>query len=235
MVALVLVAFECVRRSEEKRTTTRYDPENKTHISKFMAGRSSRETGRWSRARFFRARSKSTGARFSSQPMNPLGHYMLGEAQSAAGNLSEAEASWMQGDGVGDKAPDVKVKILFCLADLKERQKKWEDAKTAWARYKQFIADHAGAGGAPASADARIAAIDEAMKQDKAYEVVRQRIAAEAKEKKCSAACGAEPRRRSRRHESEASLATRNLGGEADDMRVKRRLRRGTSAAKPTT
>lgn len=115
------------------------------------------------------------------EPQNPLGHYLLGEAQSALGNLSEAEASWTQADNIGDKDPAIKTKALFCLADLKERQKKWDDAKAAWAKYKEYVGAHADAGGAPASADARIEAIETAQKQDKAYEIVRQRIAAEKK------------------------------------------------------
>jgi tetratricopeptide (TPR) repeat protein len=157
----------------------KYDPENRTHISKFME--TVVEGNAKLVSRDFPAAIEVYRRAIQLQPMNPLGHYMLGQAQSAAGNSSEAEASYMQADSVGDKAPSVKVKALFCLADLKERQKKWEEAKTAWERYKQFIAEHAGAGGAPASADARILAIDTAMKQDKAYDVVRQRIAAEAK------------------------------------------------------
>ncbi len=160
----------------------KYDPENKTHISKFM------ETIVAGNAKFvsrdFPGAIEVYRTAIQLQPTNPLGHYMLGEAQSAAGNLGEAQASWEQADNVGDKTPSVKVKVLFCLADLKERQKKWDDAKTAWQRYKQFIADHAGAGGAVASADARIQAIEEAQKQDKAYEIVRTRIAQEAKDAK---------------------------------------------------
>jgi tetratricopeptide (TPR) repeat protein len=113
------------------------------------------------------------------EPKNPYGHYLLGEAQSALGNLTEAEASWTTASNVGDVDPGTKTKVLFCLADLKERQKKWDDAKSGWEQYKQYVAAHADAGGAPASADARIAAIEAAEKQDKAYEIVRQRIAAE--------------------------------------------------------
>jgi tetratricopeptide (TPR) repeat protein len=155
----------------------KYDPENKTHISQFM------ETAVQGNAKLvsrdFPGAIELYRKAIQMQPTNPLGHYLLGEAQSAAGNLPEAEASWTQADNLGDKAPEVKVKVLFCLADLKERLKKWDDAKAGWQRYKEFIAGHAAAGGAPASADARILAIDEAMKQDKAYDIVRQRIAAE--------------------------------------------------------
>jgi tetratricopeptide (TPR) repeat protein len=155
----------------------KYDPDNRTHISKFMETAVQGNAKMMSRD--FPGAIELYRQAIQLQPMNPLGHYLLGEAQSAAGNLQEAEASWTQADNVGDKNPQVKVKVLFCLADLKERQKKWDDAKAGWQRYKDYIANHAGAGGASASADARILAIDEALKQDKAYDIVRQRIAAE--------------------------------------------------------
>ncbi len=155
----------------------KYDPENRTHISKFM------ETCVKGNAKFmardFPGAIEIYRQAIALQPNNPLGHYLLGEAQSAAGNLQEAEASWTNADNLGDKVPPVKTKLLFVLADLKERQKKWDDAKTAWQRYQSYVAAHPEAGGNAATAPARIQAIDDMLKQDKAYDVVRQRIAAE--------------------------------------------------------
>jgi cytochrome c-type biogenesis protein CcmH/NrfG len=155
----------------------KYDPENRTHISKFMEA--AVEGNKKLVSRDFPAAIEAYRKAIQLQPTNPLGHYLLGEAQSASGNLPEAEASWSQADNLGDKDPQVKVRVLFCLADLKERQKKWDDAKAGWQRYQQFITNHPGSGGFVTSAEARITAIDEAMKQDKAYDIVRQRIAAE--------------------------------------------------------
>lgn len=180
------VAFADGKKDAPKKSDDdKYDPENKTHISKFM------ETIVEGNAKFvsrdFPGAIEVYRRAIQLQPTNAFGHYMLGEAQSASGNLPEAQASWEQADSVGDKTPSVKVKVLFCLADLKERLKKWDDAKTAWQRYKQFIADHAkdtSVIGFVTSADARIQAIDEAQKQDKAYEIVRTRIAQEAKDAK---------------------------------------------------
>ena len=155
----------------------KYDPANRTHISKFM------ETCVQGNAKFisrdFPGAIEVYRKAIQLQPMNPLGHYLLGEAQSASGNLTEAEASWTNADNLGDKDPPIKTKLLFVLADLKERQKKWDDAKAGWQRYAQYVAAHADAGGSAATADARIKAIDDMLKQDKAYDVVRQRIAAE--------------------------------------------------------
>ncbi len=155
----------------------KYDPQNRTHISQYM------ETLVAGNAKFtardFPGAIEVYRRAIAMAPNNPLGHYLLGEAQSASGNLAEAEASWTQADNFADKDPEVKAKVLFCLADLRERQKKWEDAKAAWDKYKQFAVAHPDAHGMPQSADARVLAIDTALKQDKAYEIVRQRIAAE--------------------------------------------------------
>jgi tetratricopeptide (TPR) repeat protein len=155
----------------------KYDPANRIHISKFM------ETCVQGNAKFvsrdFPGAIDSYRKAIQLQPTNPLGHYLLGEAQSASGNLTEAEASWTNADNLGDKDPPTKTKLLFVLADLKERQKKWDDAKAGWQRYAQYVAAHPDAGGSAATSDARIKAIDDMLKQDKAYDVVRQRIAAE--------------------------------------------------------
>lgn len=154
-----------------------YDPDNKTHISRFME--SVAQGNAKATSRDFAGAIELYRKAIQLQPANPLGHYLLGEAQLAMGNLTEAEASMNQADNVGDKAPNVKVKVLFVLADLKERQKKWDDAKAAWTRYTEYATNHPEAGAIAASAAARIQAIDDMLKQDKAYDVVRQRIAAE--------------------------------------------------------
>jgi tetratricopeptide (TPR) repeat protein len=110
------------------------------------------------------------------QPRNPLGHYLLGEALLGTGNLQEAEASWLEADQVVDNGPPwIKAKVLFVLADMREREKKWEDAKVAWQRYIDYCGKHADVG-LPASGSSRMQAIDEMLKQDKAYDIVRQRI-----------------------------------------------------------
>jgi len=110
-------------------------------------------------------------------PKNPLAFYLLGEAQLAAANMAEAEGAWKQAEQLSDsKDPSLRAKVLFVLADLKERQKKWDDAKAAWQAYSDWAAKNPQAQAFPASATARIQAIDAAMKQDKDYEIVRQRI-----------------------------------------------------------
>ncbi len=109
-------------------------------------------------------------------PKNPLGHLMLGVGLMALGNPQEAEASFNKAIEVGDSSPPVKARALFALADLKERQKKWEEAKTAWQAYADYVTKHAAAGSL-LSATTKLEALDDMLKQDKAYEVVRERIA----------------------------------------------------------
>jgi len=111
-------------------------------------------------------------------PKNPLGHYFLGEAQLAAGNMTEAEAAWNRASlEAADKDPALRAKILFVLADLKERQHRWDDARAAWQVYLDWAAKYPNAGAFVGSGQSRQKAIDTMEQQDKSYAVVRQRIA----------------------------------------------------------
>lgn len=112
-------------------------------------------------------------------PHQALAYYLLGEAQLVSGSLTDAEASWSRAAvEVGEKDPALRAKILFVTADLKERQKKWEDAKAAWQTYLDWANRFPDAGVFPATAQSRLTILDTVIKQDKAYDVVRQRIAA---------------------------------------------------------
>jgi tetratricopeptide (TPR) repeat protein len=112
------------------------------------------------------------------EPKNPMAHYLLGEAQLAAGSFTEADAAWNRAAlESSDKDAALRAKILFVLADLRERQKKWDDAKAAWQVYLDWAAKYPNAGAFAASGQSRQQVIDAMVKQDKAYEVVRQRIA----------------------------------------------------------
>jgi tetratricopeptide (TPR) repeat protein len=111
-------------------------------------------------------------------PKNPLAHYLLGEAQLGAGNLAEADAAWNRAAlESAEKDPALRGRVLFVLADLKEREKKWDDAKAAWQVYLDWVAKYPKAGGFAASGQSRQQAIDAMLNQDKAYQIVRQRIA----------------------------------------------------------
>jgi tetratricopeptide (TPR) repeat protein len=111
------------------------------------------------------------------EPKNPLGHYFLGEAQLAAGNLQEAEAAWTRAQLVAtDKDAPTAARVLFCLADLKERQKKWPEAKAAWQAYIDFATKSPDAGAFATSGQSRVQVIDAMMKLAQSYDVVKKRI-----------------------------------------------------------
>jgi tetratricopeptide (TPR) repeat protein len=110
-------------------------------------------------------------------PKQPLGFYLLGEAQLAAGSLTEAEAAWGRAAlQSGDEDPGLHARVLFVVADLKERQLKWDEARAAWQVYLDWASRNPKANAFPGSAQSRQQVIDSMKKQEKDYEVVKQRI-----------------------------------------------------------
>lgn len=154
----------------------RTDPANITGISKFMetcvAG-----NGQYM-ARDFPAAIATFREAIKISPKHPLGHYLLGEAQLAANNLPEAEASWGQAGLVSDATdPLLRARVLFVIADVKERQKKWDEAKTAWQNYNEWVARYADAGvGFGASGASRVQAIETMTKRNAEADQIKQRI-----------------------------------------------------------
>lgn len=115
-------------------------------------------------------------------PKNAFGPYLLGEAHLATNNLAEAEAAFKAAAEISyaKTPPLVRSNILFAVADCYEREKKWVEARAAWQTYTEHAAKLGIDGGAhPQSGVARLKAIDDYMKLDKDYAIVRQRIAAE--------------------------------------------------------
>lgn len=105
----------------------------------------------------------------------PLGYYLLAEAELSAGNLADAEIPLQRALAESERDPALHARALFVLADLRERQKSWDAAKIAWQAYADWL-DKSSAPGFPASARSRQDAIERMTRQDRAYEVVRQRI-----------------------------------------------------------
>ncbi len=120
-------------------------------------------------------------------PKNAIGHLYLGSAQLQKGDLGEADASLQT--ALRNVGPDdaVRAKISFALADLHERQRKWDDAKGAWDTY-QKDADRPKAKGFPDTGKERRAAIDKWLEAERAAGPVKARIAAREKEHEASAA-----------------------------------------------
>ncbi len=108
-------------------------------------------------------------------PSKMLGFYRLGEAMLESGNAAEAEAAWTT--ALGKKGPDeLHAKVLFCLADLRERQKSWQAAGEAWGAYGAFLTSNPKAAGYPATATERQKQIDRRVKDEKDYVAVKERI-----------------------------------------------------------
>jgi len=110
-------------------------------------------------------------------PKQALGFYLLGEAQLASGSLTEAEAAWTRAAlESGQQDPTIHARALFVLADLKERQLKWDEARAAWQVYLDWASRYPNANAFPGSGQSRQQVIDSMKRQDKAYDIVRQRI-----------------------------------------------------------
>ncbi len=72
----------------------------------------------------------------------------------------------------------LRARILFVIADLKEREKKLDDAKAAWQAYTDYVTKYAGDGGVgfPSSGASRLQAIDTMTKLNAESEKVKQKI-----------------------------------------------------------
>ena len=90
------------------------------------------------------------------EPQNALGHYRVGAAQLAKGDQKEAEAAWVAGMRFVGKDGTLKGKLIFLLADLRERQKNNDEAIGRWKEYSKNSADEKEAITYPATATERV-------------------------------------------------------------------------------
>jgi tetratricopeptide (TPR) repeat protein len=156
----------------------RVDPDNVKGISQFMEALA--QANAKLVAKDVAGALEAYKAAIPLSPRNPLGHLYLGAAHLANNDLSEAEAAFKQAESLSDdRNPNVRGKILFALADVKERQKKWEEARAAWQAYTEYAQKHEDAGTHPQTGASRVQALDDLAKLSKQYEKVRERIQAE--------------------------------------------------------
>jgi tetratricopeptide (TPR) repeat protein len=113
---------------------------------------------------------------------DPTSYYFLGEAQIAGGSAVEADSSFATGLRYVGSKDDWRGKLLFVIADLRERQGKWPEAKKAWEEYAQFLATHPDAKGYAATATERVKVVDARADLDTKYAPVKQRIEQRLKE-----------------------------------------------------
>jgi tetratricopeptide (TPR) repeat protein len=71
-----------------------------------------------------------------SEPQNAMGHYRLGELELLKGSFPDAEAAWQAALRFVGQNASLKAKILFVLADVKERQRSWEEETNGWNAYE---------------------------------------------------------------------------------------------------
>jgi cytochrome c-type biogenesis protein CcmH/NrfG len=109
-------------------------------------------------------------------PNAALGHYLLGAAELAKGNFEEAEKSWQTALRFTGKDATMKGKILFVLADLKERQKAYDEAVERWKAYAAHAQAEPSAKTYPATAADRIKRADEWKKISADSAEVKARI-----------------------------------------------------------
>jgi tetratricopeptide (TPR) repeat protein len=180
--ALVLVPLSAFGDAPPKKpaaTPERYDPDNITAISQYMEMLV--KGVERSQAKDHTTAIDTVKKAIQLNPKHALGHYLLGEVYLAANNVPEAEVAFLTARESSDhRNPALKSRVLFAVADVYERQKKWDDAKTAWQAY----ADHAAklspdAGAHPQSSAERLKVVQKLIDLEKAYAGVRERIAAE--------------------------------------------------------
>jgi tetratricopeptide (TPR) repeat protein len=121
------------------------------------------------------------------EPQNPLGHYRIGEAYRAKGELDQAQNAWATALRFVANDARLRAKVLFVLADLRERRQQLPEAKDAWSTYEAHLQAQSQAAGYPATPPERKTRIDTWVDMKQKYEAVKQRIMqrlAEMEEKK---------------------------------------------------
>jgi tetratricopeptide (TPR) repeat protein len=69
-------------------------------------------------------------------PHNGTGQYRMGELHLARGQLKEAEGAWQEALRFSGEDASLRAKVLFVLADLKERQRAFEEETNGWNAYE---------------------------------------------------------------------------------------------------
>jgi len=70
-------------------------------------------------------------------PRNALVHYRVGQVQAMRGNSHEAEQAYIAALGFSGTDDALRGRILFCIADLRERQRSYDAAADAWTEYEK--------------------------------------------------------------------------------------------------
>jgi tetratricopeptide (TPR) repeat protein len=111
------------------------------------------------------------------EPENALGYYRLGEAQLIKNDLQAAEEAFSAGlRAVPPANSNLTAKLQFALADLRERQKAYDEALAKWTEYEALTTAQNGAHGFPSSGSERRKAIETWKKLSASALEVKTRI-----------------------------------------------------------
>jgi tetratricopeptide (TPR) repeat protein len=110
------------------------------------------------------------------EPQNAMGHYRMGEAELSKGNLKEAEAIWTTALRFAGSNAVLKGKILFVIADVKERQRSFEEATNGWNAYDVHAKAETKSNSYPATAADRKKRITDWKQLEIDYGAVKERI-----------------------------------------------------------
>jgi tetratricopeptide (TPR) repeat protein len=157
----------------------RRDPAGKAGISPYMEAivRGDRAYG----TADYQGALDSYGEAVQLDPEAMLAYYRLGLVHLQQGKLDDVETLMQKASK--KKGPDeLAAKVLFVLADLRERQGKWQLAKDAWSTYTAFVEGHPKSKGYADTAIERQKQIDRRVKYEVDYGAVKERIARRQKE-----------------------------------------------------
>jgi tetratricopeptide (TPR) repeat protein len=110
------------------------------------------------------------------QPQNANLLYREGLAQVAKGDLKEAESAYSTALRYVAADHALKAKLLFVLADLRERQKSYDDAHEGWGKYEGLLKTQSGVKGFPQTAAERKKRLTEYKQLLTDYAAVKARI-----------------------------------------------------------
>jgi len=134
-------------------------------------------------ARDFDAAIGAYRAEVQKNPSSAAAHFRLGQAELAKGDSAEAELSWQAALRFAAKDEALKSKVLFVLADLKERDKAYDEATARWKTYQEHAQTQPETKGTyPATATERLKRIEEWKKISEDASAVKARIEKRLKE-----------------------------------------------------
>lgn len=119
---------------------------------------------------------KEYQAAIEAKPQNAVAHYRLACALIAKGEFKQAQESLDSALRFAQSEPQTAAKVLFVVADLKEREHDYPAALTAWKAYSAFVKANPTIKAFPASGESREAKVTQIIKLNEQSAKVKQRI-----------------------------------------------------------